>query len=93
MRILRKRIVLGVIFALSLTYCVLSFLREVRTFMCNDHCRKVIDIPFEQIMYVLSTIRNWICCHVCRRSIVEVMYHSCFTTARSGIQFPKPLGT
>lgn len=28
MRIIRKRIVLGIIFALSLTYCVLSFLRE-----------------------------------------------------------------
>jgi len=39
MRILRKRIVLIIIFALSLTYCILSFLREVRTCVHNDPSR------------------------------------------------------
>jgi hypothetical protein len=39
MRILRKRIVLVIIFALSLTYCILSFLREVRIYVHNDPSR------------------------------------------------------
>jgi len=39
MRILRKRIVLVIIFALSLTYCILSFLREVRICVHNDPSR------------------------------------------------------
>lgn len=36
MRILRKRIVLGIIFAVSLTYCVLSFMREADDSLNNE---------------------------------------------------------
>lgn len=80
MRILRKRIVLGVIFALSLTYCILSFLREVRIFVHNDHSHKVIDITFEQIIHILSSIRNWLFCDlpkINRTGYVPLLLHYC----------------
>jgi len=66
MRILRKRIVLGVIFALSLTYCILSFLREVRNCasLYNDHSHRVISITLEKwfVISLFSLVFITDCC-------------------------------
>jgi hypothetical protein len=68
MRILRKRIVLVIIFALSLTYCILSFLREVRIYVHNDtshnnpNIRKFIHVTILR----LFSICKMPCCRLYR---------------------------
>jgi hypothetical protein len=71
MRILRKRIVLVIIFALSLTYCILSFLREVRICAHNDpspnhrNIRKFIYVTILDV-YSICKVR---CCRLHRQLI------------------------
>jgi len=90
MRILRKRIVLVIIFALSLTYCILSFLHEVRNCAHNDpsrnhhNLRKFILLQF--LAYIVFARRAVV---ACIENELEVMFCSCFTFTRTVIQYPK----
>jgi len=71
MRILRKRIVLVIIFALSLTYCILSFLREVRICAHNDSSRNHHNLRkfiYVTILDVYSTCKMR-CCRLHRQLI------------------------
>lgn len=71
MRILRKRIVLVIIFALSLTYCILSFLREVRICVHIDPSRNHHNL--RKFVYVtildLHSICKMRCCRLFRKLI------------------------
>lgn len=69
MRILRKRIVLIIIFALSLTYCILSFLREVRICVHNDPFRNHHNLRKYATILDLYSICKMRCCRVHRKLI------------------------